>query len=48
MLVALAIFFYAVVALGLLLLRWVNPITTAVQVERHLESLLHRKAYRKV
>jgi monofunctional biosynthetic peptidoglycan transglycosylase len=48
MLIALAIFFYAVVALGLLLLRWVNPITTAVQVERHLESLLHRKAYRKV
>ncbi len=47
-LVAAAIFFYAFVTLSLLLLRWVNPFTTAVQVERHLESSLHRKPYRKV
>jgi monofunctional biosynthetic peptidoglycan transglycosylase len=46
-LVAAAIFFYAFVTLSLLLLRWVNPFTTAVQVERHLESSLHRKPYRK-
>jgi monofunctional biosynthetic peptidoglycan transglycosylase len=47
-LVAAAIVFYAFVTLSLLLLRWVNPLTTAVQAERHLESLLHRKTYRKV
>jgi monofunctional biosynthetic peptidoglycan transglycosylase len=39
--------FYALVALSLLLLRTVNPPTTAVQTERRLESLMHRKAYRK-
>jgi hypothetical protein len=47
-LVAAAIFFYAFVTLSLLLFRRVNPLTTAVQVERRLESLLHRKPYRKV
>ena len=40
--------FYAVVTLSLLLLRSVNPLTTAVQTERRLESLLHRKNYQKV
>jgi monofunctional biosynthetic peptidoglycan transglycosylase len=48
MLFAAAILFYAFVALSLLLVRWVNPATTAVQLERHLESLRHRKPYRKV
>ncbi len=43
-----ALAFYAFVTLSLLLLRWLNPVTTAVQVERRLESLLHRKPYRKV
>jgi monofunctional glycosyltransferase len=46
--VAAALIFYAFVALSLLLLRWVNPVTTAVQLERRVESLLHRKPYRKV
>ena len=39
--------FYAFVTLSLLLLGRVNPPTTAVQVERHLESLIHRTTYRK-
>ena len=47
-LVATALIFYAFVALSLLLLRWVNPVTTAVQLERRVESLVHRKPYRKV
>jgi len=47
-LVAAAIVFYAFATLSLLPLRWVNPITTAVQMERHLESLMHRNPYRKV
>jgi len=46
--VAAAVIFYALVVLSLLLLRWVNPITTAVQLERRVESWLHRKPYRKV
>jgi monofunctional biosynthetic peptidoglycan transglycosylase len=40
--------FYAWVASSLLLLRWVNPPTTAVQIQRRLESWMHRKTYRKV
>lgn len=40
--------FYALVTLSLLLLRRVNPPTTAVQIQRRVESLLHRTAYRKV
>ncbi len=40
--------FYALVALSLLLLRWVNPPTTAVQMQRRLESSTHGKTYRKV
>ena len=45
---AVVVVFYAFVIVGLLLLRWVNPVTTAVQMERRLESLLNRKPYRKV
>jgi monofunctional glycosyltransferase len=47
-LVFVVIAFYSFVALGLLLLRWVNPPTTAVQAERRFESWMHGKAYRKV
>ena len=43
-----AVAFYSLVTLSLLLLRWVNPLTTAVQTERRLESLMHRTPYRKV
>jgi monofunctional glycosyltransferase len=43
-----ALAFYAFVTLCLLLFRWVNPPTTSVQVERRLESWLHRTTYRKV
>jgi monofunctional biosynthetic peptidoglycan transglycosylase len=42
------IVFYGFVALSLLLLRWVNPPTTAVQVERRVQSLMRRVAYHKV
>jgi monofunctional glycosyltransferase len=48
LLVFAVIAFYALVALGLLLLRGVNPPTTAVQIQRRLESQMHGKAYRKV
>jgi monofunctional biosynthetic peptidoglycan transglycosylase len=40
--------FYAFVVLSILLLRWINPPTTAVQAERHLESLIERRSYHKV
>lgn len=40
--------FYGFAALSLLLLRWVNPPTTAVQTQRRFEALAHRKPYRKV
>jgi monofunctional biosynthetic peptidoglycan transglycosylase len=40
--------FYSLVTLSLLMLRWVNPLTTAVQTERRLESLWQRKSYQKV
>jgi monofunctional glycosyltransferase len=39
--------FYGFAALSLLLLRWVNPPTTAVQTERRFESWMHGKPYRK-
>jgi monofunctional biosynthetic peptidoglycan transglycosylase len=39
--------FYAFVILALLLFRWVNPPTTAVQVERRMQFLIRRTAYRK-
>jgi monofunctional glycosyltransferase len=44
---AVVVAFYVLIAASLLLLRWVNPPTTAVQLQRHVEALLHRKAYRK-
>jgi len=42
------VIFYASVILSLFLLRWINPPTTAVQTERRIDSLLHRKPYRKL
>lgn len=48
LIVGVAIVFYALVSLGLLLLRWIDPVTTAVQLERHIESRLRRKPYRKL
>lgn len=38
---------YACAVTGLIALRWVDPPTTAVQIERRLESWLHRRPYRK-
>jgi monofunctional biosynthetic peptidoglycan transglycosylase len=43
----LAAAFYAVCLGELLALRWIDPPTTAVQVERRLEALWHRRPYRK-
>jgi monofunctional biosynthetic peptidoglycan transglycosylase len=40
--------FYGMVTLSLILLRWVNPLTTALQAERRVESWMHRGTYRKV
>lgn len=48
LLVGAVVAFYAFIFLGLFLLRWINPLTTAVQTERRIESLLHRKPYRKL
>jgi len=39
--------FYAATALALVALRWVNPPTTGVQIERRVEALLSRTKYRK-
>jgi monofunctional biosynthetic peptidoglycan transglycosylase len=38
---------YMLCCLGLLALRWTDPLTTGVQVQRRLEALLARKPYRK-
>ena len=43
----LVVAFYAVCLAELVALRWIDPPTTAVQVERRVEAWLHRKAYRK-
>jgi monofunctional biosynthetic peptidoglycan transglycosylase len=47
-LLAAIIAFYALIVLGLLALRVVNPLTTAVQMERHFDALIHHRAYSKV
>jgi monofunctional glycosyltransferase len=39
--------FYGLVLLELAALRWVNPPTTAVQIQRRVESWFHRAPYRK-
>jgi monofunctional biosynthetic peptidoglycan transglycosylase len=38
---------YAAAVLGLIALRWVNPFTTGVQIERRVEALLARRSYHK-
>ncbi len=39
--------FYGVAVAGLILLRWINPPTTGVQVERRIEAWIHRRPYQK-
>jgi len=39
--------YYSLVTLSLLVLRWVNPFTTAVQTERRLQARLQGKSYSK-
>lgn len=46
-LAVLAAVFYAAALAGLLGLRWINPPTTAVQVQRRVESWIHDQPYRK-
>ncbi|HTA43761.1 MAG TPA: monofunctional biosynthetic peptidoglycan transglycosylase [Bryobacteraceae bacterium] len=48
MIAGFVIIFYALVCMVLVLLRWIDPPTTAVQLERHIESRLRRKPYRKL
>ncbi len=38
---------YAAATLGLIALRWVDPFTTGVQIERRVEALFTRKSYHK-
>jgi monofunctional biosynthetic peptidoglycan transglycosylase len=38
---------YLLVAASLISLRWIPPFTTAVQIQRRVQSLLERKPYRK-
>ena len=45
LLIALA-FLWSLAALTLVLLRWIDPPTTAVHVERRLEAWIHNKPYR--
>lgn len=47
LLVALAAGLYACCALELVLLKWVNPFTTAVQMERRVDALMHHQRYHK-
>jgi monofunctional biosynthetic peptidoglycan transglycosylase len=46
-LLAVALAFYGSVALSLVILRWVNPPTTAVQTERRMQALVRHAKYRK-
>lgn len=48
MLAVAVIAFYTFVGLSILMLRWVDPPTTAVQAQRRLESLIARRSYHKV
>jgi monofunctional glycosyltransferase len=38
---------YALCAIGIILLRWINPWTTTVQMERHVDALRARRPYKK-
>jgi monofunctional glycosyltransferase len=44
---ALVVGFYAVCGVALVGLKWINPPTTMVQVQRRLEAAIHRRPYRK-
>lgn len=46
-LAALAFGFYAFCVLGLVALRWINPLTTAVQIEKRVDAIRAHKAYSK-
>jgi len=46
-LIALALALYALCALGIVLLRWVNPFTTMVQMQRRVEAFRAHRAYHK-
>ena len=39
--------FYCCIALSLAALRWINPLFTAVQAERHVQAWMHSKPYHK-
>ena len=45
--VALIVGLYACCALELVLLKWVDPFTTAVQAERRIDSIVHHHPYHK-
>ena len=45
--VALVIGAYAFCGFALLLLKWINPLTTMVQIERRVQAMIHRRPYRK-
>src|ERR1700733_2821140 len=45
--VALVAGLYALCGAGIVLLRWINPWTTAVQIERHVQALRARRPYKK-
>ena len=44
---AVVLAFYALVIAGVILLRWINPFTTAVQTQRRVETLAAAKPYKK-
>ena len=45
--VAALLVFYACIALSLAALRWINPLFTSVQLQRHIQALIHRTPYHK-
>lgn len=46
-LLALAFVFYSAIGLCLVMLKWVDPLTTSVQMQRRIESWSSNKAYKK-
>jgi monofunctional glycosyltransferase len=38
---------YGLLGAAIFLLRWIDPLTTAVQMERHVEASIHHNVYRK-
>src|ERR1700722_900359 len=45
--VAMVAGFYAVLGIALVGLKWIDPPTTMVQIERRLQALVHRRPYHK-